>query len=222
MNHTALATGSAPSTKERILDAAERLLAKQGFESTSLRAITTEAEVNLAAVNYHFQTKEALFRAVIARRFAPVNERRNAMLDGIEAEAGDGALPVARVIEAFIRPVLEVRGRSRNIAPIVGRVFAENDEFTERFFQDHLAAVTRRFLAALTRATPHLPREEMMWRAHFLVGAMAHNMITGEFFEKISEGLCRASDIEGLVRQMVGVFTTVFEAPSTEKVEHEA
>ncbi len=220
MNQSTVANGSALSTKERILDAAERLLAKQGFEATSLRAITAEAEVNLAAVNYHFQTKDALFRAVIARRIGPVNERRIAMLDAIEAAAGDGQLPVGLLIEAFIRLVLEVRGRTTSVAPIMGRIFAENAEFLERFFQDHLALVTDRFFSALDRATPQLAREEMLWRAHFLVGAMAHTMITGEFFEKVSGGLCRASDIEGLVRRMVGVFTTVFEAPSTEKVEH--
>lgn len=221
MNQSLTAPVPAASTKERILDAAERLLAKQGFEATSLRAITTEAEVNLAAVNYHFQTKDSLFRAVIARRIGPVNERRIRMLDAIEAEAGDGPLPVGPIIDAFIRPVLEIRGRSTSVSPIMGRVFAENAEFLDRFFQDHLAAITDRFFAALERATPHLPREEMLWRAHFLVGAMAHTMITGDFFEKVSGGLCHTGDIEGVARRMVGVFTTVFEAPNTEKVENE-
>ena len=102
------------STKDRILDAAERLLAKKGFKATSLRAITAEAEVNLAAVNYHFQSKEALIRAVIARRIGSVNERRISMLDAIYAAAGDEPLPITAVIDAFIRPVIEVQPASRS------------------------------------------------------------------------------------------------------------
>src|SRR5579864_4688441 len=96
------------TTKNRILNAAERLFAHDGFEATSLRAITTEANVNLAAVNYHFQSKDALVRAVIGRRMGPVNEKRIAMLDACEAGAGDGPLPLEPLLEAFLRPVLEI------------------------------------------------------------------------------------------------------------------
>src|SRR5437588_10537254 len=116
------------TTKDRILDAAEGLLARHGFEATSLRAITAAAGVNLAAVNYHFQSKDALIRAVIARRIGPINEKRLEMLDAIEAAAGDGPLPIAPVIEAFVGPVIEVRNKAQCFAPIMGRVFNENAE----------------------------------------------------------------------------------------------
>src|ERR1700682_3412624 len=158
------------STKDRLLDTAERLFAKSGIDAVSLRAITAEADVNLAAVNYHFQSKDALIRAVIARRIGPVNLKRLAMLDAIEAGAGERPLPIGAVIEAFIRPVIELRGTTKSIAPLMGRVFAESAEFLERFFRDHLVEVTRRFLAAFERALPGLPREEVYWRMHFLIG----------------------------------------------------
>ena len=80
-------------TKVRILDAAERLFAEQGLD-VSIRAITDEAGVNLAAVNYHFQSKVALVDAVIARRFEPVTKRRFEMLDQLEAQHGAGPLPL--------------------------------------------------------------------------------------------------------------------------------
>src|SRR5215831_1778832 len=98
------------STKERILNAAERLFSRHGIEATSLRTITAEAGVNLAAVNYHFQSKDALVRSVVARRVGPVNERRLALLDGYEAAAGDGPLALEQVLDAFLRPVLEIYG----------------------------------------------------------------------------------------------------------------
>jgi AcrR family transcriptional regulator len=200
------------STKDRILDAAERLLARKQVDATSLREITAEADVNLAAVNYHFQSKDALIRAVIARRIGPVNVKRLAMLDAIEAGAGEGPPPIGAVIEAFIRPVIELRG-TRTIAPLMGRVFAESAEFLERFFREHLAEVTERFLAAFGRAVPLLPREEVFWRTHFLIGSMSHTMIAGEFFQVITGGLCRADDVDGLVRRMITVFTAAFRAP---------
>src|SRR5258708_37090033 len=93
------ATLPSPSTKDRILDAAERLLAAHGFEATSLRAITTEADVNLAAVNYHFQSTDALSRPVIARTLGPANPTRLAMLDAVEQGARDGPLQVRAWIE---------------------------------------------------------------------------------------------------------------------------
>src|SRR5215472_3794191 len=96
------------NTKTKILNTAERLFAHHGVEATSLRAITAEAGVNLAAVNYHFQSKEALLHAVIARRLDPINQRRLAMLDACEGAAGDGPLPPAQVLDALLRPVLEI------------------------------------------------------------------------------------------------------------------
>src|SRR5260370_14585910 len=93
------------TTKDRILDAAERLFAIQGFEATSLRAITTDAGVNLAAVNYHFQSKDALLRAVIARRIGPVNLRRLELLDACDATRTPD---LHALIEAFLIPAVEL------------------------------------------------------------------------------------------------------------------
>src|ERR1700732_4679792 len=98
------------TTKDRILDAAERLFGENGVEATSLRAITAEAGVNLAAVNYHFQSKEALVQAVIGRRMGPWNAQRLALLDAYEAEAGEAAVPLEKIIDAFLRPVIAMVG----------------------------------------------------------------------------------------------------------------
>ena len=213
MNHAL--TQAVPSTKDRILDAAERLFGAHGFEATSLRAITAEAGVNLAAVNYHFQSKEALMRATIARRIAPVNERRLKMLDAAEAAAGSGPLPVEGVIEAFVRPVIEMRCHGpQTIAPMIGRIFAEDRAFVERFFQEHLAPIAKRFTAAFEKALPDLPPEEMFWRAHFLVGSMAHTMSGAHLLEALSGGLCHMDDVEAIVRRFVVAFTAVFQAPA--------
>src|SRR5579863_6043083 len=88
-------------TKTRILDAAEKLFGEKGFDATSLRDITTEADVNLAAVNYHFQSKESLIEATIMRGAGPINQQRLAMLE----TAGPKAT-IEQILEAFVGPVL--------------------------------------------------------------------------------------------------------------------
>src|SRR5205807_225879 len=97
-------------TKQRILDSAERLFAEHGFEGTSLRAIIADAKVNLAAIHYHYHSKEALLDAVILRRLAPVNRERLELLDACE-QAGPPSLEA--VLEAFLAPAFRL-GRDPN------------------------------------------------------------------------------------------------------------
>src|SRR5688572_26196161 len=91
-------------TRGRLLDAAERLFAAKGFEATSLRDVTAKAKANLAAVNYHFGSKEALVRAVFERRLGEVNRRRLALLDGI----GRVRPAPEQILHAFIAPTFDL------------------------------------------------------------------------------------------------------------------
>src|ERR1700687_411844 len=125
-------------TKTRLLDAAEKLFGKNGFDATSLRDITAEAQVNLAAVNYHFQSKESLIDAVIEHRMEPVNQKRIQMLD-----AAGPSPAVEHLIESFLAPILDQE--RWQAGPLMGRVFSTPDQFLERFFKKRLAAVAQRF-----------------------------------------------------------------------------
>ena len=98
----------AVATKHRILDAAEALFVEHGFEATSLRSITAAADVNLAAANYHFGSKEELFEAVLTRRLDPMNQRRVALLAALEQEAGDAPVACDRILSALFLPALEL------------------------------------------------------------------------------------------------------------------
>src|ERR1700685_813919 len=110
-------TSATIGTKTRILDAAEKLFGQNGFDATSLRDITAEAQVNLAAVNYHFQSKDSLIDAVIVRRIEPVNRRRLEMLDAA------GPHPtLEQILTAFMAPAFEVRMES--VAPLMGRILS--------------------------------------------------------------------------------------------------
>src|SRR5260221_12505051 len=90
-----VADATSADTKTRILDAAESLFMEHGFEATSLRSLTTAASVNLAAVNYHFGTKEELFQAVLTRPLDPENQERTRLLQKVEPDARERPLSCA-------------------------------------------------------------------------------------------------------------------------------
>ncbi len=210
------------TTKDRILDAAERLFARDGIEATSLRTITAEAGVNLAAVNYHFQSKDALVIAVISRRIGPVNEQRLALLEACEREAGDGPLPLEGVLDAFVRPVVEIFStRAREFAPMMGRLYTEPSELLEKLYKSEIEPVAERFLQAYERALPGLPREELVWRLHFSMGAIGHTLAASHVLRLLSKGRCDPSDVEGTLKRLEAFMIAGLTAPLAE-VEHHA
>jgi AcrR family transcriptional regulator len=211
------------NTKDRILDAAERLFAHDGFEATSLRAITTEADVNLAAVNYHFQSKEALVQAVIGRRMGPVNAQRLALLDAYEAEADDGPVPLERIMDAFLRPVIEMVGsHAHEFVPLIGRLYTEPGEFAVRLYKQQFEHMAQRFIPALQRSLPELPHAELAWRIHFAVGALAHTMGASRLLKLMSGGLSDVSDVEGTLARLKAFVSAGFTAPVSLEVHHAA
>jgi len=209
------------NTKDRILDAAERLFARDGFEATSLRAITAEAAVNLAAVNYHFQSKEALVQAVIGRRMGPVNAERLALLDAYEAEAAGAPVPLEKIMDAFLRPVVEMVGsKAHEFVPLIGRLYSEPGEFVERLYKQHFEYMAQRFMPALLRALPELSRAELAWRVHFAIGAMAHTMAASKLLLLMSGGMSDVSDVEGTLARMKAFILAGLTAPVPTEVLH--
>jgi len=199
------------STKTRILDAAEKLFGKNGFDATSLRDITAEAQVNLAAVNYHFQTKESLIDAVLTRRLAPVNAKRLEKLDAA------GPRPtVEQIIEAFLAPVIELD--LPNVVPLIGRVFSNPGQFLTRVFQKELLPMARRFDAALAVALPELTAEERFWRLHFMAGAMTHLLAMWEVLPAMTSLAIQPIQRDELVERLVRFFSTGFRAPGMQKL----
>ncbi|MEO7143693.1 MAG: TetR/AcrR family transcriptional regulator [Bryobacteraceae bacterium] len=204
-------------TKTRILDAAERLFALHGFEAASLRAITTEARVNLAAVNYHFQSKDGLIDAIVARHLEPINRQRLARLDACEAAAGKRPMELERIMDAFFAPVFDSPLDGREFfMPLVGRLFTAPEEFLHHVFEKHLSAVARRFDAALSRSLPHLAPVERAWRQSFGIGAMTHTLLLARAIPVVTHGVCDLTDGRALTRRMVAFVCAGLRAPATE------
>lgn len=165
-------------TRERILDAAERLFMAHGYDGTSMRQITGEASVNLAAVNYHFGSKESLIQEVFRRRLDWLNEERMRVLDRLEAEAGGQPVKPSLIVDAFFGTLLrmaedEARG-GMTFLRLLGRTLTEPSEFIRAFLAHEYKTVMDRFKEALFRALPEVPKAEIVWRFHFMLGATSY------------------------------------------------
>ena len=161
-------------TKEKILNAAEELFADQGFASTSMRDISAEADVNLAAAHYHFGSKLDLLRAVFARRFGPVNAERLERLDALDDP------DVEEVLRAFIAPLFKRLREPGNgwakFMQLVGRTYTDTNAEIRACLIEQIRVVAARLIGALQTALPELPSDVFSARVHFFVGAMAHTL----------------------------------------------
>jgi AcrR family transcriptional regulator len=200
--------------KERVLDVAERLFAENGLKETSVRDITAAAGVHLAAVNYHFGSKEELIRAVIARRAAPLNRQRLELLEAYEAEAGDTPVPLERILHAFFAPSIKLCLHHPDIMRLAARLLFEPDEELRRAFLSHFVDVFLCFKSALMRhALPELPERELFWRMHFLIGAMIHTWANHSDLEWVSGGLCTLENEQDMMERLITFCAAGLRAP---------
>ena len=207
----------AGGTKERILDASERLLAERGLAGTSLRSITAAAGVNLAAVHYHFGSKEELLRALFARRLEPLNRERLRLLD--RCEAGSREPSIEALLDAFVGPPLRLgldplQGWGAFMR-LLGRISTEPGEAWRSLFYEQFQEVRRRFARALARALPGLPPADLAWRFHFVVGVLSGTLADPRRIEFLSEGICDASDSGAVLRAMVPFLAAGLRAPAS-------
>lgn len=168
MNSVTSAYANSADTREKILDAAESLFIELGFSATSLRAIAANAKVNLAATNYHFGSKEGLFRAVFHRRIEPVNRLRLLKLKALGGS--ECSLTTRGILEAFFSPFRQ--GPLPYQPAVIGRLFAEPPSFVMPIIEDEFAEVSIQFLQALASVLPEVEYEDLQWRFHFMVGSM--------------------------------------------------
>ena len=164
------------STKDRILGAAEELFAQFGFSGTSLRQVTSRADVNIAAVNYHFGSKENLVNEVFRRRMDDMSAHRLSALKAALDKHPDELEPI---LAAFVEPALAIaqdRHGGAAFVRVVARAYAEKNDSLRKFLSDHYGHVLREFAKAIAACVPELSKEELYWRLDFLAGALTYAM----------------------------------------------
>jgi len=187
-------------TRTRILDAAEELFMLHGFEATSMRQLTAKAGANLAAVNYHFGSKDALIEAVFRRRLDVMNAARIAELDRLEKDAGGRAgsnVPspqqiIGAFVGASLRMIEDAKGGGRNFIRLLGRTYTDPQKNIRSLIGQLYAPAMERFKAAFERALPQMPRDELIWRMHFMFGTLAYTLAATDTVQLIAG--CKPED----------------------------
>lgn len=203
-------------TKTRILDAAEGLFARQGYLGTSLRQVTGEAGANLAAVHYHFGSKETLLQSVLERRLLPLGAEREAGLNRllVRMESGE-VVEVETVLEAFIGPTMrlcESSARGAEFSLLVGRILADPGGPGQEMFAELVGPNIELLLRALQAVLPDLDSELLLWRVHFCLGAMSHSLCLGHL--PGFQGLVPQSvDTQTVLGRLIPFLTSGLEAP---------
>lgn len=162
------------NTKDRILNAAEALFATHGFMATSLREVTSKAQVNIAAVNYHFGSKENLINEVFRRRMDDMSANRLAKLEQALAQ---GKNNLEGILDAFISPALALAGSTGTaFIRILARAYVEENVGLREYVSKRYGHVLREFAHALSECLPELSKQELYWRLDFVAGALTYAM----------------------------------------------
>ena len=195
--------GTQFSTKDRILGAAEELFAQHGFMGTSLRQVTSRADVNIAAVNYHFGSKENLVNEVFRRRMDEMSRER---LDALRKATEAQPRALEPILAAFVEPALAMaqdRHGGGAFIRVIARAYAESNDGLRKFLSDQHGHVLREFAKAISTCLDGLSKEELYWRLDFLSGALTYAMADFGLIKRphgVSEATHRTHAAKALIR----------------------
>lgn len=193
--------------KRRLLDAAEQLFAERGFEAVSVRDITKQAGANVAAVNYHFGSREQLVMLVITRHFHPINEERLARLESVEKKWAGKAVPLEELIDTLVRPLAGAVRKSemseRWLCKLLGRIFAMQDEDLPEAVENRMQHLLNRFRKALAKALPSVSSEELTWRTHFVTGGMIQMLMQQDQPQRTGNGASGGPALEASLGRFI-------------------
>jgi AcrR family transcriptional regulator len=204
------------STKNKILDAADVLFADKGFNGTSLREITSQANVNLAAVNYHFGSKKELIKAVMSRYMDELSPQLESALlllceNKIQPSLHD-------VFSAFVEPLINLNTFKDNgtstFLQLLGRGYTDSQGFLRWFLTTQYPNVFTHFTKAIKIAYPELSAEEMFWRLHFTMGTIVFTMSSTEALIDIAQNdFNNQLDITGVIERVIPYVAAGVAAP---------
>lgn len=167
---------SAP--KQRLLDCAERLVAERGFEAVSVRDITGAAQANVAAINYHFGSRETLISLVVTHQLGPVIKERLARLETVEKKWTGKAAPLEEILDAMMRPLVgNIRKSDLPEAlrcQLLGRILGGQGVIFPQEVSQDMETARQRFLRLLAKALPSVSSEDLAWRIQFVAGGIIH------------------------------------------------
>ena len=217
-----VATAQAPSVRERILEVAERLFAEHGMSGVGLRAITTEAGVNLASIAYHFGSKDGLLEALFAQRAAPIAQERLRLL--AQCYESTETPTLEDILDAFLRPALVLGMQPQFGGPafvkLRARLATEPETLSRKILSKAFDLSSKKFIDAIAAALPQQPRAEIEWRFHFMLGAMFYTMANSGRIQALTSGRIDPGNVKRALHHMIPFLAAGFRsAPVSQPAE---
>jgi AcrR family transcriptional regulator len=207
---------SRPNLPERILDVAEELFGRVGYGGATTRAIASRARVNVGQLHYYFESKRAIFEAVVARHGKEVTERRRQLLLEAKARYPRGIVPLDVLVDALVRPLLMAEPRAggrRASMQMHARLFTDPDDTASLVRAGIYDETNALYVDAIRRALPKIPAKTLYWRYYFMMGAYVWTLLQPGRLESISQGRCDPADMETAIREIVPFICAGLAAP---------
>lgn len=221
MNPRKRSNNRGDETRLRILDVAERLFAAEGYDAVSLRRITQAARANVAAVNYYFESKDALLEAIFIRRIVPINEARERMLDAALARGAADPGRIEAVVRAFVEPHLRLTKEfgpgGTVVMQLLGRLSTDPERRIEKLLLRQFDPIWRKFAAAFQSVLPHLGKATVYWRFYYLLGALYYLSSARQWLPSRSEKLSDPENVEEAIDSIIPFLVGALAAPEGKK-----
>ena len=195
-----------PNMREAILCAAEELFSTNGFNAVSVRDIAQAAGANPGSVTYHFKTKDGLLLEIYRRHCGPMNLRRSELLAAAK-RVRDLQDRLEAIVRAYVLPAFssgsDLAGGGARFTRLRAVMSAEGNEVARKIIAQTFDDISHAFIDAIHESLPQIPRTEIVWRCHFLLGALYYSLVTPERVSRLSRGEADGSDAANAIEQLV-------------------
>ena len=211
-----------PNLREAILTAAEELFSTNGFNAVSVRDIAHAAGANPGSVTYHFKTKDGLLLEIYRRHCGPMNRRRSELLAAAR-RVRDLQDRLEAIVRAYVLPAFssgsDLAGGGARFTRLRAVMSAEGNEVARRIIAQTFDDTSHAFIDAIHDSLPHIPRKEIVWRSHFLLGALYYTLVTPERVSRLSRGGADGADAGNAIEQLVRATVASLQAPALDAPE---
>jgi AcrR family transcriptional regulator len=214
------ATARKPNLREAILIAAEELFSTNGFNAVSVRDIAQAAGANPGSVTYHFKTKDGLLLEIYRRHCGPMNHRRAELLAAAR-RVRDLQDRLEAIVRAYVQPAFssssDLAGGGARFTRLRAVMSAEGNEVARRIIAQTFDDTSHAFIDAIHESLPHIPRQDIVWRSHFLLGALYYTLVTPERVSRLSRGAADGADAGYAIEELVRATAASLQAPALDQ-----
>jgi len=187
-----------------------------------VRDIAQAAGANPGSVTYHFKTKDGLLLEIYRRHCAPMNLRRSELLEAAR-RVRDLQDRLEAIVRAYVLPAFtsgsDLAGGGARFSRLRAVMSAEGNDVARRIIAQTFDDTSHAFIDAIHDSLPHVPRTEIVWRTHFLLGALYYSLVTPERVSRLSRGEADGADAASAIEQLVQATVASLQAPALDQAD---